>query len=228
MRTLKLWSAPLMCTLKRELSLRKALAVHYTQRAKRSDHAAGPTKPSFTTLCSRIAPEFHLTSNQLAVTQRVVPPKHHHHQSISTQGTAISLHSLPSIDQLIAPLTKMAIASSQMLARAILRVAPAQRQMVARRGFQTTRAQLSSPYHYPEGPYTNLPFNTKTKFFAFRYWGFMATGFGLPFGIAGASIFTSLVLGDSRRKRVRMLIELGVQLGRLTARGRRFAVGRER
>ena len=30
MRTLELWSAPLMRTLKRELSLRKALAVHYT------------------------------------------------------------------------------------------------------------------------------------------------------------------------------------------------------
>ncbi|KAK0626332.1 hypothetical protein B0T14DRAFT_509718 [Immersiella caudata] len=75
-----------------------------------------------------------------------------------------------------------------MLARAVTRAAPAQRQIVARRGFQTTRAQMSSPYHYPEGPYSNLPFNTKTKFFAFRYWAFMTTGFALPFGIAGASI----------------------------------------
>ncbi|KAK1761216.1 hypothetical protein QBC47DRAFT_397189 [Echria macrotheca] len=57
---------------------------------------------------------------------------------------------------------------------------------VARRGFSTTRARLSSPYHYPEGPYTNLPFNTKTKYFAVRYWSFMAVGFGAPFGIAGA------------------------------------------
>ncbi|KAK1772333.1 putative cytochrome-c oxidase chain viic protein [Phialemonium atrogriseum] len=56
--------------------------------------------------------------------------------------------------------------------------------LVARRGFQTTRAQLSSPYHYAEGPYTNLPFNTKTRFFAFRYWSFCAAGFGLPFLIS--------------------------------------------
>ena len=69
-----------------------------------------------------------------------------------------------------------------MLSRA---AAPAARQIVARRGFQTTRAQLSSPYHYPEGPYSNLPFNPKTKYFALRFWGFMAVGFGAPFGIAG-------------------------------------------
>ncbi|OIW27155.1 cytochrome-c oxidase chain VIIc [Coniochaeta ligniaria NRRL 30616] len=56
--------------------------------------------------------------------------------------------------------------------------------IVARRAFSTTRARLSSPYHYPEGPRTNLPFNTKTRFFALRYWGFMATGFFAPFGIA--------------------------------------------
>ncbi|KAM3420706.1 hypothetical protein BST61_g3957 [Cercospora zeina] len=53
-----------------------------------------------------------------------------------------------------------------------------------RRNFTTTRPQLSSPYHYPEGPRSNIPFNPLTKFFAFRYWAFMATGFGLPFGIA--------------------------------------------
>lgn len=56
---------------------------------------------------------------------------------------------------------------------------------VARRGFHTTRAQLSSPYHYPEGPLTNVPFNARSKWFAFGYWGFMATGFGLPFAISG-------------------------------------------
>ncbi|KAK4455776.1 hypothetical protein QBC34DRAFT_75194 [Podospora aff. communis PSN243] len=82
-----------------------------------------------------------------------------------------------------------------MLARAVTRAVPAQRQIVARRGFQTTRAQMSSPYHYPEGPYSNLPFNTKTRFFGLRYWGFMATGFALPFGIAGASISRFLVWG---------------------------------
>jgi len=70
-----------------------------------------------------------------------------------------------------------------MLSRAAL---SAQRQtaLAARRTFTTTRAQLSSPYHYPEGPLNNLPFNTKTRFFGLRYWGFMATGFSLPFVIA--------------------------------------------
>jgi cytochrome c oxidase subunit 7c len=50
--------------------------------------------------------------------------------------------------------------------------------MVARRGFHSTRAQMSSPYHYPEGPRSNIPFNPLTKWFAIRYWGFMAVGFG--------------------------------------------------
>ncbi|CAI6338308.1 unnamed protein product [Periconia digitata] len=45
--------------------------------------------------------------------------------------------------------------------------------LVARRGFQTTRAQLSSPYHYPEGPRSNLPFDPLKRGFAFKYWGFM-------------------------------------------------------
>ncbi|KAL2024138.1 hypothetical protein VTK56DRAFT_9918 [Thermocarpiscus australiensis] len=56
--------------------------------------------------------------------------------------------------------------------------------VVARRGFQTSRARLSSPYHYPEGPLSNLPFNPRKKGFAIRYWAFCATGFGLPFAIA--------------------------------------------
>ncbi|EON68865.1 cytochrome c oxidase subunit VIIc [Coniosporium apollinis CBS 100218] len=43
---------------------------------------------------------------------------------------------------------------------------------------------MSSPYHYPEGPRSNLPFNPLTRFFWLRYWGFMAAGFGAPFGIA--------------------------------------------
>ncbi|KAK5127536.1 hypothetical protein LTR85_006875 [Meristemomyces frigidus] len=55
---------------------------------------------------------------------------------------------------------------------------------VARRGFHTTRPQFSSPYHYPEGPRSNIPFNPLTRFFFIRYWGFMAVGFGAPFGIA--------------------------------------------
>jgi cytochrome c oxidase subunit 7c len=64
--------------------------------------------------------------------------------------------------------------------------------IVARRAFSTTRARLSSPYHYPEGPRSNLPFNTKTRFFALRYWGFLGVGFFAPFGIAGTSISVCL------------------------------------
>ncbi|KAH9876221.1 hypothetical protein J1614_004100 [Plenodomus biglobosus] len=59
-----------------------------------------------------------------------------------------------------------------MLARATFRAASAPT-LVARRGFQSTRAQLSSPYHYPEGPRSNLPFDPLKKGFAFKYWGFM-------------------------------------------------------
>ncbi|KAM3076223.1 Cytochrome c oxidase assembly protein cox15 [Clarireedia jacksonii] len=70
-----------------------------------------------------------------------------------------------------------------MLSRAAVR-ASSTTSMVARRGFHSTRAQLSSPYHYPEGPRSNIPFNPLTKWFALRYWTFMAVGFGAPFGIA--------------------------------------------
>ncbi|EAQ86832.1 hypothetical protein F5144DRAFT_607370 [Chaetomium tenue] len=68
-----------------------------------------------------------------------------------------------------------------MLARATTTAA---RQLVARRAFTTTRARLSSPYHYPEGPLSNIPFNPRKKGFGIAYWTFMATGFGLPFGIS--------------------------------------------
>ncbi|PKS07034.1 hypothetical protein jhhlp_005631, partial [Lomentospora prolificans] len=54
----------------------------------------------------------------------------------------------------------------------------------ARRAFSTTRGQFSSPYHYPEGPRSNFPFNTKSKFFPIGYWTFMAVGFGTPFAIS--------------------------------------------
>jgi len=57
--------------------------------------------------------------------------------------------------------------------------------VVARRAFSTTRARLSSPYHYPEGPRGNLPFNPKSKSFPFTFWGICAVGFAAPFGIAG-------------------------------------------
>jgi cytochrome c oxidase subunit 7c len=43
---------------------------------------------------------------------------------------------------------------------------------------------MSSPYHYPEGAYSNLPFNPHSKWFGVGYWTFMATGFFAPFGIA--------------------------------------------
>ncbi|KAF2025124.1 IkappaB kinase complex, IKAP component [Setomelanomma holmii] len=71
-----------------------------------------------------------------------------------------------------------------MLARATFRAASAP-SLVTRRGFQSTRAQFSSPYHYPEGPRSNLPFDPLKRGFAFKYWGFMATGFSLPFLLAG-------------------------------------------
>jgi hypothetical protein len=45
---------------------------------------------------------------------------------------------------------------------------------VARRGFSSTRTQLSSPYHYDEGPRSNIPFNPLTKYFFYRYWAFMS------------------------------------------------------
>lgn len=71
----------------------------------------------------------------------------------------------------------------QMLSRAAARTTTS---LVSQRGFHATRARLSSPYHYPEGALTNLPFNPRKKGFGIMYWGFMATGFLAPFGIAGA------------------------------------------
>ena len=94
----------------------------------------------------------------------------------------------------------------QMLSRSAMRMPTVANQIVARRTFSSTRMQLASPYHYPEGPRSNLPFNPLTKFFAIRFWGFMgelpsrhphaipcantstATGFFLPFGVAGKQI----------------------------------------
>ncbi|KAF2491029.1 hypothetical protein BU16DRAFT_565948 [Lophium mytilinum] len=70
-----------------------------------------------------------------------------------------------------------------MLARAAFR-ASTTTSLVSRRGFQSTRARLDSPYHYPEGPRSNLPFNPLTKWFALRYWSFCAVGFAAPFLVA--------------------------------------------
>ncbi|KAF5538535.1 elongator complex protein 1 [Fusarium bulbicola] len=69
----------------------------------------------------------------------------------------------------------------QMLSRAAARTTTS---LVTKRGFQTTRARMSSPYHYPEGAYSNIPFNPRSKWFGLGYWTFMATGFFAPFGIA--------------------------------------------
>lgn len=56
-----------------------------------------------------------------------------------------------------------------MFARSVARL-PA---TAARRGFHTTPRQMGSPYHYPEGPRSNIPFNPLTRWFAVRYWTFM-------------------------------------------------------
>lgn len=72
-----------------------------------------------------------------------------------------------------------------MFSRAAVR---ATTQVAGRRGFHSTRSQMSSPYHYPEGPYSNIPFNPKKKGFPILFWGYCIAGFGAPFGIAGASL----------------------------------------
>ncbi|RDA85505.1 hypothetical protein CP532_2175 [Ophiocordyceps camponoti-leonardi (nom. inval.)] len=68
-----------------------------------------------------------------------------------------------------------------MLSRAATRTTT---QLVSRRAFHATRPRMSSPYHYPEGPYSNLPFNPRSKWFGVFYWSAAAAAFGAPFGIA--------------------------------------------
>ncbi|KAK2606988.1 hypothetical protein N8I77_005702 [Diaporthe amygdali] len=75
----------------------------------------------------------------------------------------------------------LAKALFKMFSRAAVR---ATTQVAGRRGFHATRSQMSSPYHYAEGPYTNIPFNPKAKTFPLLFWGFCATGFSAPFLIA--------------------------------------------
>ncbi|KAI4245101.1 MAG: hypothetical protein L6R40_002700 [Gallowayella cf. fulva] len=68
----------------------------------------------------------------------------------------------------------------KMISRSALRASTAS-SMIGRRGvrgFHLTPARFGmndSPYHYPEGPGSNLPFNAKTKYFAVRYWGTMGS-----------------------------------------------------
>lgn len=69
-----------------------------------------------------------------------------------------------------------------MLSRSVIRAVP--KAPSAARGFHATRAQQSSPFHYPEGPRSNIPFSTTSKFFGPGYWSFMLVGFFTPFGIA--------------------------------------------
>lgn len=71
-----------------------------------------------------------------------------------------------------------------MLSRAATRTSTS---LVTRRAFHATRPRMSSPYHYAEGPYTNIPFNPHKRGFGLLFWGFLGTGFFAPFGIAGTS-----------------------------------------
>ncbi|RDA94603.1 hypothetical protein CP533_2463 [Ophiocordyceps camponoti-saundersi (nom. inval.)] len=68
-----------------------------------------------------------------------------------------------------------------MLSRAATRTTT---QLVSRRAFHATRPRMMSPYHYPEGPYSNLPFNPRSKWFPICYWSAAAAAFFAPFGIA--------------------------------------------
>jgi cytochrome c oxidase subunit 7c len=65
--------------------------------------------------------------------------------------------------------------------------------LVTRRAFHATRPRMSSPYHYSEGPYSNLPFNPHKRTFALKFVAFAATGFFAPFGIAGTWLPSALM-----------------------------------
>ena len=62
-----------------------------------------------------------------------------------------------------------------MISRAAILASKAQQRSIlaTTRGFRTSATRLSSPYHYPEGPRSNIPFNPLTKYFFLRYWGSM-------------------------------------------------------
>jgi len=110
---------------------------------------------------------------------------------------------------------------------------PSTRTLIARRGFSSTRTQLASPYHYPEGPRSNIPFNPLTRWFALRYWGFMGTwvercaessytnaraavGFFAPFGIAGEHLHASETLPDTANTDTRVFFSLADEEERLS------------
>ena len=99
------------------------------------------------------------------VTSQEKHPFEHCQYPFSAPENLTSKYALFSGNQLT-PLTWL-----QMFARSVARL-PA---TAARRGFHTTPRQMGSPYHYPEGPRSNIPFNPMTRFFAVRYWSFMGT-----------------------------------------------------
>ena len=141
-------------------------------------------------LCSPNLRPLRFPNDDINSQPQLIPRLGQHHRTNSTAQGTDPPKPFPS-----AP-PKLIDAQSQMLARAAARVPTTT--LVARRGFQTTRARLSSPYHYPEGPYTNIPFDPKKKTFPILYWGFMITGFSAPFLIAGAwflclTMWTSLL-----------------------------------
>ena len=96
-------------------------------------------------------------------------PTHAHSKHIP--GTLESTQSKPSRQSQRSQLTHLPV--HRMLSRAAIRAQSAST-LIARRGFHSSRAQLGSPYHYPEGPRSNIPFNPLTRFFAVRYWLFMS------------------------------------------------------
>ncbi|KAK6499215.1 hypothetical protein TWF506_003843 [Arthrobotrys conoides] len=55
---------------------------------------------------------------------------------------------------------------------------------VPRQNFSTSAPRMSSPYHYPSGPRSNLPFDPLNKFFGVKFVAFCTIGFALPFGIS--------------------------------------------
>ncbi|CAI7628570.1 unnamed protein product [Penicillium pancosmium] len=103
---------------------------------------------------------------------------------VHSRSSALSPQYLPRwvIFNTIALLTnRLTILLLQMYATPAIRARLA---VTGRRAFTTTRTQMGSPFHYAEGPRTNIPFNPLTKHFFWRYWSFMVVGFGAPFGIA--------------------------------------------
>ena len=89
------------------------------------------------------------------------------------------VHSLLSISQgrhLLAQLGLLqqltAIFLQQMFSSAIR--AKMATSFAARRGFPPLAPSSVAPYHYAEGPRTNIPFNPMTKHFFWRYWAFMS------------------------------------------------------